>query len=415
MDLHNVVAITDLESLVSVPAHRVICPNVSSGVLFCCFSCPCMQAAVHSVALSYAKCLNYPFFSNTYSPEADPPAIPHNKSNCGLGCCCMYQTAWDGLALFSVIHLICRCVRRSWSHTSGSARSSTRQTYTHTFPHAGQRGCCTHAHSRGGCSHRVPLRCGYIPFPESQGCPVFGLPHSNLVICSHTAGPLSQLVFFAGFSLSCVAFFSVCLISVCCFHTYPLKNGQSCQRTTLFSNRFSQHRTQKHRDNGSPLTSALLQPESKGRMTFGCGLSFIGNTAWHLEIFNITAVIMISVMGKPEYRRIHVMNQVSSCRSPLWDAWSLEVLCICTLERQYQITIMKAYIPGWVFIPQDPKYLNWHILRHSFAGTQIALTGNSRSGSSDRAGNSAVPTLEGIYWAGLCCLLSLPCSSHQDH
>lgn len=165
------------------------------------------------------------------------------------------------VGVFSV--LICRCVHRSWSRISGSARSSTTQTCTHTSPRAWQHGCCTRAHNRGGCSRQVPLRCGYIPFPEFQGSPVFGLQHNSWVICSHTAGLLSQLVFFVGFSLSCVAFFSVCLIFVCCFHTYPLKNGQSFQRRTLFSNKFSQHRTQKHHDNGNPLTSASLQPKSK--------------------------------------------------------------------------------------------------------------------------------------------------------
>lgn len=240
--------------------------------------------------------------------------------------------------LVSVLHLICRCVRRSWSRTSGSARSSTRQTCIRTSPRAWQRGCCTRAHSRGGCSRRVRPRCGYIPFPESQGSPIFGLRHSNWAICSHTAGLLSRLVFFAGFFLSCVAFFSVCLIFVCCFHTYLSDSGQSFQRRTLFSSKFSQHRTQKHRDNGNPLTSALLQPESKERMTYGRGLSFIRNTAWHqlhrgLEVFNITAPIgAISVMGKPECRRIHVRNQVSNSGPPLWEAWSSEWLCVCTLQ-----------------------------------------------------------------------------------
>lgn len=214
-------------------------------------------------------------------PEADPPAVPCGKSSCHLRGSCLYQTVQDSLAVFSVFTLTCRCVHQSWSRTSGSAHSSTRQTCTRTFPRAWQHGCCTRAHSRGGCSHRLPLRCGYIPSPESQGSPVFGLQHSNWVICSHTAGHLLRSVFFAGFSLSCVAFFSVCLIFVCCFRTYPLKNDQPFQRRTSFSNKFSQHRTRKHRDNGNPLTSALLQPESKERMAFGCGLSFIRNTAWH--------------------------------------------------------------------------------------------------------------------------------------
>lgn len=79
VDRQDVVAIKDWESLVSVPAHRVICSNVSSGVLFCRFSCPRVQAAIRSVALSFAKCLDYPVSGNTPSPEADPPAIPQRQ------------------------------------------------------------------------------------------------------------------------------------------------------------------------------------------------------------------------------------------------------------------------------------------------------------------------------------------------
>lgn len=240
-----------------------------------------MQPDVYSAVLSVEACLDYPLSGSTCSP---------------WGCSLWNPTWWqgllplqqlcaphrvEGLAMFPVLHLTCRCVRRSWSHTSCSARSSTRQTCTRTFPRAWQHGCCTRAHSTAGYSPRAPATCGYTLFPESQGSPASGLQHSNWVICSHTAGPLSQLVFSSGSSLSCAAFFSVCLIFVCCFHTYPLKTGQSFQRMTWFSNRFSQHRTQKHHDNGNPQTSALLQPENEGRITFGCGLSFIRNAAWH--------------------------------------------------------------------------------------------------------------------------------------
>lgn len=249
--------------------------DVPSGVFSCCFCCPCVQAALHSVA-EYTKHLDCPWFGSTHSPWGWSSVIPHGNSNCCLSGSSVYNTVQGDPAPFSVLNLICRYVRRSWSHTAGSARSSTRWTCSRTFPRAWPRGCCTHAHSTAGCSHRAPPMCGCIPSPESQGFPAFDLLHSNWAICSHTAGLPSGSVFFAGFSLSGVTFFSVCLISVCCFHTYPLKNGLSSQRRTWFSSTSSQRRTQKHRDSGSPLTSALLQPESKWR-TFGCGLSLIRN------------------------------------------------------------------------------------------------------------------------------------------
>lgn len=68
MDLQDVVASKDLESLVSVPAHGVTRSKVSSGVLFCCFSCPCVQAAVHLVALPYMIRLDYRLFGSIHSP-----------------------------------------------------------------------------------------------------------------------------------------------------------------------------------------------------------------------------------------------------------------------------------------------------------------------------------------------------------
>lgn len=185
----------------------------------------------------------------------------------------------DALAGFPVLHATCRCVRRSCSRTSCSARSSTTRTCTRSAPRSGGRGCCSRARSTAGYSPRGPATCGYTPCPASRGSPAFGPQHSNWAICSRTAGPPSQWVFSSGSSLSCVAFSSVCLIFVCCFRTYPLKTGQSFQRMTWFSNKFSLRRTQKHHDSGSPQTSALLQPESKGRTTFGCGLSFIRNAA----------------------------------------------------------------------------------------------------------------------------------------
>lgn len=240
-----------------------------------------MQSDVYSAVVSVAAHLHYALSGSTCSPWGRSLWNPTWWQ--------WWQPLWQlraphrvgGLAMVAVLDLTCRCARRSWSRTSCSARSSTRRTCTRTFPRVWPRVCCTLGHSTAGYSPRGPAMCGYILFPECQGSPVFGPRHSNWVICSHTAGPLSQLVFFSGFSLSCVAFFSVCVIFVCCFHTYPLKTGQSFQRMTWFSNKFSQHRTQKHHDNGNPQTSALLQPESKGRTTFGCGLSFIRNAAWH--------------------------------------------------------------------------------------------------------------------------------------
>lgn len=239
-----------------------------------------MQPDVYSAVLSVEAHLDYPWCGSTCSPRGDPSEIPHGDSDCCPAAgqlCAAHRLA--ALAVFPALHLTCRCARRSWSRTSCSARSSTRRTCTRSAPRAARRGCCTRARSTAGCSPRAPATCGYIPCPECQGSPGFGLPRSNWAICSHTVSPLSQLGFFSGFSLSCVAFFSVCPIFVCCFHTSPLKTGQSFQRMTWFSNKFSQHRTQKHHDNGNPQTSVLLQPESKERTTFGCALSFIRNAA----------------------------------------------------------------------------------------------------------------------------------------
>lgn len=212
MDLHDIVSIKFLKSFRSFV--KSICPcswsNTFKCVIrspFCCLSCPCMQPDVYSAVLSVEACLDYPLSGSTCSPWGrslwNPTwwqwLLPLQQL------CAPHRV--DGWAVFPVLHLTCRCVRRSWSHTSCSARSSTRQTCTRTFPRAWRRGCCTRAHSTAGYSPRVPARCGYILFPESQGSPVFGLRHSNWVICSHTAGPLFQLGFFSGFSLSCVAFF----------------------------------------------------------------------------------------------------------------------------------------------------------------------------------------------------------------
>lgn len=246
--------------------------------------------------------------------------IPHSPrpSNCCLRGSWAHSPLRGDLAV-SVLSPTCRCVRQSWSRTADSARSSTRQTCTHTSPRAWPRVCCTRARSTAGCSHRVHLTCGCIPCPESQGSPVSDLRRSNWAICSRTAGLLSGLVFFSGSSLSCVTFFSACLIPVCCFHTYPLKTGQSFQRRTWFSSKFSQRTTQKHRDNGSPLTSALLQPESKGRRHLDVVFHSLGI---RLDISNpdVSNYLILLLPARPQEGAFYEPGfylQTSSMSSPM--------------------------------------------------------------------------------------------------
>lgn len=158
---------------------------------------------------------------------------------------------------------ICKCEHRSCSRIFCSAHSNTKQICSHISPHAGLRECYIHDHNRGGCSHLVLQRFGYTPFPGSQGYPVCDLQHSSWGTCEYTADLLYGLVSCAGFFLSSVAFFSVCLKPGCCFHTYLLKNCQSCQSWTWFSSMFSGHRTQRLHDNGNRLSSVLPQPKAK--------------------------------------------------------------------------------------------------------------------------------------------------------
>lgn len=103
MDLHDVVASKDLESLVPVPAHGVTRSNRSSGVLFCYFTCPCVQAAVRTVAFFIHQMLGLPVVRQYPFPlRLIPAAVPHGKSNC----CLVVRTTQRGTVRPRFLYLI---------------------------------------------------------------------------------------------------------------------------------------------------------------------------------------------------------------------------------------------------------------------------------------------------------------------
>lgn len=165
------------------------------------------------------------------------------------------------ISLSSARPFTCMCECRSWFHSDGSARSSTRWTCTRSAPHDAPRVCCIHGRSIEGCSCLARQMYGCTGAPESRPRPTACPPHNNWVTCwGRWAPPVRWAPAFVPFP--CDGTCAWCgLAPVRCSHNGPLGSCLHAQRMPWSSSMSLQHRSLRRHDSGSPSTLSLLQPD----------------------------------------------------------------------------------------------------------------------------------------------------------
>lgn len=107
-----------------------------------------------------------------------------------------------------------------------------------------------------------------------------------------------------------------------------------------------------------------------------------------LKVFNITAATAISTTRKSE----HVLGTRFPVLDPHYERHNLQTcfsFAVCNGHNvAILITAVKAVISGWLFILEDPKYLDdmSHVspptagMQKGLMGKRVSLVGNSRRG-----------------------------------